>query len=49
LLLAKKKGRWENIDTLSPNIKLALLKHTWSSIDQFANAVVGKIKSIDKI
>ncbi len=49
LLLANKEGRWENIDTLPPNIKLALLKHTWSSIDQFANAVVQKIQSINKI
>lgn len=45
LELANEKGVWSNIN--SEFMKLITLKHTWSSLDQFASSVEHKLRIID--
>ncbi|MBV1775074.1 hypothetical protein KSF73_05025 [Burkholderiaceae bacterium DAT-1] len=42
-VLAKKDGRWESAKPLLAGVNLATLKHTWPSIEAFADAVISKI------
>ncbi|MCG9125334.1 hypothetical protein LH460_11750 [Laribacter hongkongensis] len=44
-VLAKNDGRWESTKPLPVNVHLVTLKHTWPSVEAFAQAVKTKIES----
>jgi hypothetical protein len=48
-ILAKKNGRWENAKPLPANLRLVTLKHTWPSVEVYAEAVTSKIKNGNNI
>lgn len=47
-ILAKKDGRWENTKPLPVNVYLVTLKHTWPSVEAYAQAVKTKMESSQK-
>ncbi|MCG9053523.1 hypothetical protein LH447_10530 [Laribacter hongkongensis] len=46
-LLAKKEGRWESAKSLLGNIQLLTLKHTWPSVETYAQAVMARMEGIE--
>lgn len=44
--LARQDGRWEKIKPLPFDVALATLKHTWPSVEVYADAVMKKVLSI---
>lgn len=45
LRLAREEGRWDNIPNPPCGMRLRTLKHTWSTVQDYAKAVREKIKS----
>lgn len=45
--LARQDGRWEKVKSLPFDFVLATLKHTWPSVEAYADAVIKKVACID--
>lgn len=46
-MLAKKDGRWNRAKPLPGNVQILTLKHTWPSIEAYAQAVKARINDIE--
>lgn len=46
-LLSKKEGRWESVEPRPNGVKIVTLKHTWSSVEGFADTVCDRLMADD--